>query len=71
MKVLCYPDFVLLIILASNVVLSRFLKKTAYFNVKCHFVYKMKIDKHERAFLLKNYAHNVSEQYVKKYVVMW
>ena len=34
-------------ILASDVVLSRFFKKMAYFNVKCLFLYTMKINKYE------------------------
>ena len=33
--------------LASNVVLLRFFKKMVYFNVKCHFVYTMKISMNE------------------------
>ena len=45
-------------ILVLDVVLSRFFKEMAYFNVKCHFVYTMKIHKYKRIFLLKKYAHS-------------
>lgn len=41
-------------ILPSNVVLSSFFKKMGFFNVKCHFVYVMKIHKYERTLVLKN-----------------
>ena len=33
----------------------------AYFNVNCHLVYIMKIPKYERTFVLKKYAHNVTQ----------
>jgi hypothetical protein len=35
-----------------NVVLSRFSNKMAYVNVKFHFVYKIKIYKYERRFVV-------------------
>ena len=48
-------------ILASNVILSRFLfKKTAYFNIHRRFGYIMKmfLSTNEQ-FILKKYAHNI------------
>ena len=45
-KVSCYPHVMFLgkvTHLVSNVVLSRFFKELAYLNVKCQFVYMMKI----------------------------
>ena len=39
--------------------------KIAYLNVKCHFVYMMKIHKYERTISLKKYAHNVAQYGVK------
>ena len=47
--------------LASNIVLSRFFKKVANFNVKCHLVYITKIDKYEITFVLKKYANKVPQ----------
>ena len=47
-------------ILASNVILMRSFKKMSYFNVKCYFVYMMKIHKYGRTFSLEGYAHNVT-----------
>ena len=35
-------------------------EKIAYLNVKCHFIYTMKIHKYERTISLKKYAHNVA-----------
>jgi hypothetical protein len=52
--------------LASNVVLSRFFKKMAYFNVKFHYVYIMKIHKYERTIVLKKFAHNITQYGDKK-----
>lgn len=48
-------------ILNSNVVLSKFFMKIAYFNVKCHgYVYIMNIHKYvQRTFLSKNHVHNI------------
>ena len=48
-------------LLNSNVVLSKFFKKMAYFNVKCHgYVYIMNIHKYvKRTFLSKNHVHNI------------
>ena len=31
----------------------------AYVDMKCHFVYIMKLHKYERTIVLKKYAHNV------------
>ena len=36
-------------------------QEMAYFNVKCHFVYTMKIHKYERKILIKKYAHNITQ----------
>jgi hypothetical protein len=38
----------------------------AYFNVKCHFVYIMKIHKYERTFVMKKSAHNITQYGDKK-----
>jgi hypothetical protein len=46
-------------ILVSNVILSRFPKKLVYFNVHCHSVDMMKIQKYDRTFVLKKHVHNV------------
>jgi hypothetical protein len=64
-EMLYYPNVVFLVhdILASNVVLRRFFKKLAYFNLKCHFVYITKIHKHERTHALKKYAHNIPPRF--------
>ena len=39
----------------------RGFKEMAYFDVECHFVYIMKIRKYERTFVLKKYAHNITQ----------
>ena len=36
-------------------------RKMTYFNVKCHFVYSMKIHKYEQTLLSKNYTYNVTQ----------
>ena len=56
-------------ILAANVVLSRSSKNLAYFDVKGHFVYIMKIYEYERTFLVKKYAHNVTQYEVRIRIV--
>jgi hypothetical protein len=40
----------------------------AYFNVKGHFVYTMKIHKYERIFLLEKYAHIATHHEFKKHI---
>ena len=62
-KVLYYPYVIFYIcdILASNVVLSTFPKKNDMFQCKMSFCYIMKIYNYERIFLLKKYAHNVTQ----------
>ena len=32
-----------------------------YFNVECHSVYILKLHKYEKTFVLKKYAHNVTQ----------
>ena len=38
----------------------------ACFNISSHFVYTMKTHKGERTFLMKKYAHNVTQYGVQK-----
>jgi hypothetical protein len=49
----------------SNVVLSSFVKRMAYFNLKCLLVYTMKIQKYKRTFSLRKYASNNTQYGVK------
>ena len=53
-----------------NVVLLRSFKKLAYFNVKCHFVYTMKIYKYERTFFANKYAHNITQYGIKNICIV-
>ena len=53
-------------ILVSNVILLSVFNKTTYFNVKCHYVYKLKIHKYEIKCVLRKYAHNGTQYEDKK-----